>query len=440
MCCDCGLSPRLYTDDASSLPESALTCALLIVDLSLKQISSIVLEESDFVKTEVLVMAAKDSPVAANRAIRSGAGFFFCKPVETRNLEPLIGDILSDSKVARVGDHPGEAPDSIDQFGWLRGSSPPMRKLFRTLRKVAPTDSSILITGESGTGKELVAKTLHEFSHRAGKPFIAFNCAAVVESLAESELFGHEKGSFSGADRRHIGVFEKASGGTLFLDELTEMPLDMQAKLLRVLESRRVRRVGAREEILLDVRILVATNRDPVDAVNEGLLREDLFFRVAHMCLWVPPLRDRGHDIAGLAQHFLNTLNERHDTSLTFTPAALEKLSSLRWPGNVRQLKHEVERGYILSEANIGEELLTDPDGQLQTVETMHKTLEVPLGETLADSERRILQAHLELYSGDKKRTADALGISLKTLYNRLREYREDPELDAAGESKANQS
>jgi DNA-binding NtrC family response regulator len=425
LCRDCGLTPRLL-DGNSTEPLSAVAdCRLIIVDLALEQVAARLFDTPEYAEREILVMAAEDSPRAANAAMRRGAAFYFCKPFEQANLQPLIEDILLDPSDAPDGDHSDDAPCSIDQFGWMRGSSRPMRKLYRSLRKIAPTEASVLITGESGTGKELVAKTLHKLSSRSEGPYVAFNCAALVESLAESELFGHEKGSFSGADRRHSGHFERASGGTLFLDELTEMPMDLQAKLLRVLEEGRVRPVGAREDIDVDVRILCATNRDPDTAIAEGTLREDLFFRVAHIPVWVPPLRQRGQDVAGLAQYFLNSLNERHDTSLTFTPEALKKLSGLPWPGNVRQLRHEVERAYILSDANIEADAFSERIAHGRLAAGGLGTLTIPLGTPLADCERQILLATLELFDGDKKQTAESLGISLKTLYNRLRDYRE---------------
>jgi transcriptional regulator with PAS, ATPase and Fis domain len=279
------------------------------------------------------------------------------------------------------------------------------------------------VVGESGTGKELVAETLHHVSSRAAGPYLAINCAAIAENLIESELFGHEKGSFSGALRRHEGFFERAHGGTLFLDEITEMSPDLQAKLLRVLESGEIRRIGAGEARAVDVRIIAATNRDPREAVADGRLREDLFYRIAHVTAQLPPLRRRGGDIAGLAQHFLRQLNEEHGTSLRLSSDALAYIEEHSWPGNVRELRHSIERAYILSEDEIRPETLNLDEADAPPPAD---GIVIPPGMDLAEAERRIILANLEHLGDDKKATAERLGIGLKTLYNRLNAYRED--------------
>lgn len=378
---------------------------------------------------EAMFMSDHDNPKLADDAIRKGASYFFCKPFDPLVLSPIMRDIVLESLPSAEPDAQG-APCAVDQFGFLRGSSPSMRKLYRLLRKVAQTDASLMIVGESGTGKELVAQTVHTLSPRSTQPFICVNCAAVAEALIESQLFGHEKGSFSGAHSRHRGLFEQADGGTLFLDEITEMNINMQSKLLRVLETRMFRRLGSEEVISVDVRFLSATNVSPDNAVKQGKLREDLYYRLAQFPIYVPPLRQRPSDIAGLAQHFLNALNEKHATSIAFTTEALDVISSRSWPGNVRELKNLVERAYIVSEGFIKAADLpttvsipTFAGEDNQPREADGTEILVPAGIPLADAEKTLILAALERNSGDKKTTAEELGISLKTLYNRLRDY-----------------
>jgi DNA-binding NtrC family response regulator len=354
--------------------------------------------------------------------VRAGFSHYFCKPFSTANLSDVLDDILEETESITTPDGAGDSQSTQDQFGLMRGSSKSMRKLFRLLRKIGPTATTALIVGESGTGKELVAETLHTLSTRANGPYLTLNCSALAANLVESELFGHEKGSFSGAHKRHIGFFERANGGTLFLDEITEMVPDLQSKLLRTLESGEIRRVGAAEPLMVDVRVVAATNRDPLVAVEKGYLREDLYYRLAHISVHVPPLRRRIGDIQGLAQFFLMQLNEQHQTALSINRDALTALTQYEWPGNVRQLRHAIERAYIVSEGEIGESgfaLETEsPDTLLD-----ENTIPVKIGMSLADCERKIIEANLEHNEGDKKQTAAILGISLKTLYNRLRAY-----------------
>lgn len=373
---------------------------------------------------EVVVITDHDDPERADLAIRHGASYVICKPLDLQSLDAMLRDIAADFAVGDGHSTPDGGNCAVDQFGYLRGSSPPMRKLYSLLRKVAHTDASLLVYGESGTGKELVARTVHTLSERSDGPFIAFNCAAVASTLMESELFGHEKGSFSGADRQHLGLFEQAHGGTLLLDEITEMGLELQAKLLRVLETHSIRRVGSEKEIALDVRVVSSTNRAPDDAVSKGLLREDLYYRLAQFPVFLPPLRNRGNDVGGLAQFFLNELNTHHDTELYFAPDTLEQLARAEWPGNVRQLKHAVERAYIVSEAVIKPEAFgTDTGMTAQGVGVNGDVVAIPVGTSLADAEREIILATLDHMGGDRSATAEVLGISVKTLYNRLSRY-----------------
>ena len=311
----------------------------------------------------------------------------------------------------------------------LIGDSEAMDAVRRLTVRVAPTDSAVLICGESGCGKELVAESLHAGSPRAAGPFVAINCGAIPPTLIEAELFGYEKGSFTGASRTHAGVFERANNGTLLLDEFTEMPLEMQARLLRVLETKRVRRVGAEVEIPVNVRVLAATNRCPVEAVEAGHLREDIYYRLAVVLIRLPPLRERGEDILALADYFLADLNGRHGHAKRFSPVMRERLAQYDWPGNVRQLRNAVERAFVLCD----EVLDVDHDfgaapargtggGGARHADPLSITL--PIGSSLDDIERTFIVATLEHFGGDKRRAASALGCSVKTLYNKLHLYR----------------
>lgn len=305
----------------------------------------------------------------------------------------------------------------------ILGRSPAAFELARSIVKAAPTEASVLIVGESGTGKEIVARAVHDRSSRRDAPFVAINCGAISPSLAESELFGHEKGSFTGASATTMGCFERAHPGTLFLDEITEMPLTMQVQLLRVLESGQYHRVGGSEQISVNLRIIAATNRDPRELVQGGSFRSDLLYRLAVFPIRVPPLRERKSDIAYLSQRFLDELNEQEKTSKVFSPTALERLEDYNWPGNIRELKNSITRAFILADdivdvAPIGAAFRTPSPSVKQGY------LKIPIGTSLSSAQRAVIMATLDHYSGDKRRTALALGISPKTLYNRLEDFR----------------
>ncbi len=318
-------------------------------------------------------------------------------------------------------------PPTMDS---LLGNSVAMQEVFRLIERVGPTEASVLLTGESGSGKELAAQMIHACSARRNKPFIAVNCGAIPAGLIEAELFGYEKGSFTGAVRAHAGVFERANGGTLLLDEVTEMPLDMQTRLLRVLESRKFYRVGANTEYASDVRVIAATNRCPLSAVQAGQLREDLLYRLAVFPIDMPPLRNRGDDVELLANHFLAELNAEAMTQKRLSAHARMTLMQHSWPGNVRELKNCIERAFILGDTVLELAPLIQnaarseaPGGPGTGGGADRDRLEIRVGSRIYDMERSLIEATLDYFKGNKRRAADALGCSLKTLYNKLNGY-----------------
>jgi DNA-binding NtrC family response regulator len=304
----------------------------------------------------------------------------------------------------------------------LLGQSPPMLALRAMMQRVAPTRAHVLLIGESGTGKEVVAQSIHRHSRQSSQPFVAINCGAIPPSLIEAELFGHERGSFTGAHRSHKGVFERAAGGTLFLDEITEMPLDMQVKLLRVLESNRFYRVGGDQELIADCRIIAATNREPEHAVQDGMLRADLLYRLAVFPLRIPPLREREADIEMLAKRFLADLNALDRQTKRLSAASSRFLLSHPWPGNVRELKNSVQRAFILADDELDLVAATLPTAYARSASSFD-SISVRIGVPLAEVERALILATMERCDGNKRHAAKVLGVSLKTLYNRLNEY-----------------
>nr|AYM55755.1 hypothetical protein [uncultured bacterium] len=379
--------------------------------------------------TEFVVVTGNASVETAIRAIREGAIDYLTKPFDPARLTGVLANVARTRGLKTELSGLRWQLRRLGRFGKMVGSSPPMQEVYNLIARVAPTNATVLVVGESGTGKELVAETLHGLSRRSDKSLFAFNCGAVSPNLIESELFGHEKGSFTGADRRHIGYFERAAGGTLMLDEITEMNPELQVKLLRVLESGHFLRVGANDPIESDVRIIAATNRNPIEAVSSGALREDLYYRLNVFTINLPPLRERGEDVALLAQHFLDELNAAEETQKRWTPKALSALADRPWRGNVRELRNAVHQAYILADREIGPEVLQSHEqiqsrnGKAPSVRD-DGTLEVSVGSQIAAVEKRLILATLDHFAGDKKHAALALGISLKTLYNRLAVYR----------------
>ncbi|WP_273022562.1 sigma-54 dependent transcriptional regulator [Rheinheimera sp.] len=379
-------------------------------------ISSHLLAEMDF----IFISDGSAEPML-DELMRYGAGYHFRQPIDIYSILETLQDFYQ--QLSNIRQPADTKASMLDQFGLLVGSSRVMLKLYRTLRKVAVTDANVLVIGESGSGKELVANTLHLASYRAEQRFVAINCGALSPELVDSELFGHRKGAFTGALRDHQGVFTQAQGGTLFLDEITEMPTEQQVKLLRVLESGEFRPVGADKAHQADVRVIAATNRDPQQAIAEGLLREDLYFRLAQFPVHVPPLRDRGSDISGLAQHFLAYRNAQEQQEKSLTEETMRLIASHNWPGNVRELKHAIERAYILSDKQIlPEHLLLNTEDTEADAQCL---AEVPCGVPLDDLEKAAILNTLEQNAGNKTDTAQQLGISVKTLYNKLEKYQQ---------------
>ncbi len=375
--------------------------------------------------TEVVLITGHASMESSIEALRLGVADYLIKPIDLTQLQGIL------SRVARPADLKAEINNlrgelrTLGRFGKLLGVSPGMQRVYDQIGRVAPTAATVLITGESGTGKELVAQTIHELSRRRKQPLLAVNCGAISPQLIESEMFGHEKGSFTGASRQHRGYFERAQGGTLFLDEITEMPLELQVKLLRVLESGTFSRVGSDVVLVADVRIVAATNRVPREAVASGKLREDLHYRLEVFPLQLPPLRDRREDIEILVNHFLAEMNRAEGLGKVFLSDAMEILRAYSWPGNVRELRNVVQRAYIMAEdATIDSRDLPQDVGL--PAQDSGPNLSVVVGTPIADIERRLIFATLDLCGGTKEKASEMLGISLKTLYNRLREYGAD--------------
>jgi DNA-binding NtrC family response regulator len=417
------------TFEAANLAEARAALAakppnLALVDLGLPDGSGLELlrQEEGAAPVEIVVITGNATVETAVEALREGALDYLVKPVDRARLRSVLANVARTRDLKReVSDLRGELRE-LGRFGPMVGRSPAMQAVYDLIARVAPTQATVFITGESGTGKELVAQTIHRLSTRRNKPLVALNCGAISPTLIESELFGHERGSFTGADRRRAGYFEEAAGGTLFLDEISEMPIELQVKLLRVLETETVTRVGASDPIKVDVRVIAASNRDPRKAVEEGTLREDLLYRLNVFPIHLPPLRERAGDVELLAAHFLEELNAREGTTKRFSAAATERLCALPWPGNVREIKNVVERAAILADDTIEPSAL--PEAQAgQALRAADASLHIRVGSSIAQVERRLILATLDQLEGDKKRAAEVLGISLKTLYNRLNVY-----------------
>jgi two-component system response regulator AtoC len=375
---------------------------------------------------ETVMITGQATVETAVHALKHGVSDYLTKPPDFARVKMILANISRAGEMKQqIGSLRGELRE-LGRFGPLVGSSPAMQKVYDLIGKVARSDATILITGDTGSGKELVAETVHQMSRRSREPFVPVNCGAVSPTLIESELFGHEKGSFTGADRVHKGYFERSNRGTLFLDEITETPLELQVRLLRVLETASVMRVGGNDTLSVDVRVIAATNRNPEQAVAAGKLREDLLYRLNVFPIHLPSLWERKEDVELLAQHFLDELNKQAGASKEFTRAAIERLRAHRWPGNVRELRNIVQRAFLMAEEDITIDTL--PLGVLETAGGHGEAgLHVKIGTSIAEVERRIILATLEHVEGNKTKASEILKISLKTLYNRLNQYRGGP-------------
>jgi len=385
-----------------------------------------------------IVISGEGDIEDAVQSIKLGAYDYLRKPVDPHHMEVLLNNLRTHLTVSKENQLLRRRLMEAGELGQLIGQSLAMRRVMASIDQVAPSSASIVIVGESGTGKELVARTIHELSPRSSGPYIAINCAALPETLMESELFGHERGSFTGADRRREGCFELATGGTLLLDEIGEMKPELQAKLLRVLEERKVRRLGGSAEIPVDVRVLAATNRNLEGQLREGRFREDLYYRLNVFTIQLPTLRERAEDVPILIEHFLQQLAPSAGKSVVGMEAeCLELLKVQRWPGNVRQLRNVIERalivtrGPMISTADLPEEITFDmpeslkpnpPAGFRPDNGQGHPALEVHVGMSLSAVKRELLLQTLKFTGGNKAKAAEILGVSLKTLYNHLKE------------------
>ena len=373
-----------------------------------------------------ILLTAQGTIESAVEAIKDGAYDYLSKPVDPQRLRILLNKAVERQETLREVKLLRRQLREQGSFGRIVGNSPGIRSLYRVIEQAAPTAASVLVWGESGTGKELVAQTVHELSPRASFPFVAINCAAIPETLLESEIFGHEKGAFTGAHDRRTGVFELAHRGTLFLDEIAEMVPATQVKLLRVLQERTFRRLGGRQEQTVDVRVIAATNRDPSEAVRDGRLREDLYYRLNVFTIELPPLRDRRADIPLLVQTFLNEFNTRNNKSVrAVDQEAMYLLERYGWPGNIRELRNVIERATILAEGDFIETKHLPPPVVTRSEQTL-PTVTLSPGTTVDEAERRLIVLTLEHTRNNKTRAAEILGISLKTLHNKLNRMKQE--------------
>lgn len=411
----CGTMEEARAQIKLAVPDIALVDLILPDGNGLDLIREI---EALALPTRVLIITGCRDVDFAIDALRAGVADFLMKPLDIGQLRGHLESIRKEVFLPR----PAKTNPPGSSFSGLIGKSEAMQDVYRLIEKVAASDMTVLLYGESGTGKELVSAAIHQHSARSDKPFLGINCGAVPPNLIASELFGHERGSFTDANNRHLGYFERTDGGTLLLDEITEMPLDLQVQLLRVLENRTVSRIGGHEEIPVNVRIIAATNRHPREAVAEGRLREDLLFRLMVFPINLPPLRQRLGDIPLLADYFLKRLNDTHAKTKTLSNAAIAFLEAYHWPGNVRELQNALQHAFILAGDLVEPEHF--PQGWSDMAAQDGEALRCAPGTPIEDFERRFILATLEHHKENKRLAAEALGISLKTLYNRLNQYR----------------
>jgi DNA-binding NtrC family response regulator len=376
-----------------------------------------------------IILTGQGTIEEAVEATKLGAFNFLEKPVDPKRLRIELRNCLERHESERQLEVAHRRLREAGILGQLVGRSKKVQEIMSLIQQVAPSRASVLITGESGTGKELAARTVHELSPRKSKPFVAVNCAAIPETLMESEIFGHEKGAFTGAVERRVGCFELADGGTLLLDEIGEMPIATQAKLLRVLEDSKVRRLGSKSEISVDVRVLASTNKIPDDAVAKGQLRSDLYFRLNVVQIYMPPLRERPEDLDLLVPALLEDLNHKHGRSVRgVEDEVLKAFRSYAWPGNVRELRNVLERAVVTCSGELVGKKDLAPDFGHPSPVGADDGLHLRPGLTVEEAERRLIVETLSFTQNNKTRAAEMLGISLKTLHNKLKEYEGQPQ------------
>lgn len=405
---------------------------IIVTDLKMPRMNGLeLLQQLSLNKNDctVVVLTAQGSIELAVEAMKIGAYDFIQKPVDSARLRNTLSNATHMRETERQLEVTRRKLRDTGILGPLVGASRKMKEIYALIEQVAPSNVSVLITGESGTGKELVARALHELSPRKPRPFVAVNCAAIPETLIESEIFGHEKGAFTGALERRAGCFELAEEGTLLLDEIGEMPIATQAKLLRVLEDRKLRRLGSKVESPVDVRVLAATNKNPDTAVDSGQLRADLYYRLNVFNIHMPPLRDHKEDIPAIVDSMIQDMNEKHGRSVPgVEPGMLQRLMQYDWPGNVRELRNTIERAVILCGTNPVSTQHLPPGFGSRGVDTSSEsavanTVKVEVGTTVDEAERLLIVKTLASTNNNKTRAAEILGISLKTLHNKLKEY-----------------
>lgn len=376
------------------------------------------------IDSEIIIITGKGTVASAVEAMRHGAYDYLTKPLDLERLKALIPKALDKYNVKTANRQLQKRLERLTRYGEMIGQSEEMRQIYTIIEAVAPSNATVLIMGESGTGKELVARAMHQKSARKKGPFIAVNCGAFPREILENELFGHEKGAFTGAINEKPGCFELAHGGTLFLDEIAEMEADIQVKLLRALEQRSFRRLGGKKEIAVDIRVIAATNQNVEEALKQGKLREDVYHRLAVIPVALPPLRDRQGDARLLAEEFLRRFAQDHDKATKgFSEAALEFIETYGWPGNVRELKNAVERAVILAKG----EQIEVKDLQPRQMALDEKELRVPVGTSLQEAERLLVLKTFAFTGGDHRKASKILGIGEKELRERLLTYVEDP-------------
>src|SRR5271156_2390473 len=404
--------------------------SIVITDVKMPRMGGMELVEklADLSQSIAVVMVtAQKATDTAFHAGRLGVQDYIEKPIDFRRLRSILTNIGEILNTRTENETLRRSLRDKGALGRLTGASRQMQEIFRLIEQVAPSTAAVLITGASGTGKELVARTIHDMSPRRNKPFVPINCAAIPETLIESEIFGHEKGAFTGALERRTGCFELAEGGTLLLDEIGEMPVATQAKLLRVLEDRKLRRLGSKVETTVDVRVLAATNKVPEEAVARGELRNDLYYRLNVFNIHMPPLREHKDDIPALVESLLKDMSAKHGRKVAaVSEAVLNLFQNYSWPGNVRELRNTLERAVIVCEGAVVETKHLTPGFGQTTIRTSSDdpdAIHLDIGMTVEEAERRLILKTIESTSNNKTRAAEILGISLKTLHNKLKEY-----------------